>query len=189
MRIAWYFGFGWVSILTVVACGVGINLLTGPVTWVLYVPFLLVALYMTVRFRLFNAQPWRRVHARAMISYARLAGQEYDAAKEGGREFDIKAPCRALAAEQLSGTGTEEIEALLGDGRKAYYKEVVDAYPEVFLSGIREDRHAAALQGVRRDIEASELGPDVVIAKLIERKHDRREAANYLRALLMGRVR
>src|SRR5512147_1410564 len=98
MRISWYFGFGWLSILTVVACGVGINLLTGPVTWALYAPFLLVALYMTVRFRLFNAQPWRRVHARSMITYAKLAEQEYDLAKKNGREFDIKVPCRALAA-------------------------------------------------------------------------------------------
>ena len=52
MRISWFFGFGWISILTVVASGIGINLLRGPVDWALYVPFLLVALYMTVRFRL-----------------------------------------------------------------------------------------------------------------------------------------
>jgi hypothetical protein len=182
-------GFGWSSILTVVACGVGINLLTGPVAWALYVPFLLVALYMTVRFRLFNAQPWRRVHARAMIAYGRLAGQEYDSAKEGGREFDITAPCRAFAAEQLPGIGSEEIEALLGSGRKRYYSQLVDAYPEVFLRGIGEARHPAVLESVRRDIEASDLGPDIVIAKVIERRHDRREAANYLHALLLGRVR
>ena len=189
MRIAWYFGFGWVSILTVVACGVGINLLTGPVTWALYVPFLLVALYMTVRFRLFNAQPWRRVHARAMIAYGKLAEQEYDLAKASGREFDIKVPCRALAADLLPGSRNEEIEVLLGIGRKGYYRELVDAYPEVFLRGIREDRHPAVLEGVRRDIEASELGPDIFIAKAIQRKHDRREAASYLQALLLGRVR
>ena len=30
MRISWYFGFGWLSILTVVACAVGINRLGGP---------------------------------------------------------------------------------------------------------------------------------------------------------------
>ena len=42
---------------------------------------------------------------------------------------------------------------------------------------------------MRRDIEASELGPDIVIAKAIERKHSRLEAANYLQALLLGRVR
>jgi hypothetical protein len=78
---------------------------------------------------------------------------------------------------------------LLGNGRKDYYRELVDAYPQVYLKGIGEDRHPAVLEVVRRDIEASELGPDIVIAKVIERRHDRREAANYLQALLLGRVR
>jgi hypothetical protein len=189
MRISWYLGFGWLSILTVVACAVGINRLGGPIAWALYVPFLVVALYMTVRFRLFNTQPWRRVHSRAMVTYAKLAGQEYDAAKKGGREFDIKVPCRGLA-EHLFGRGPgDEIDALLGDGRKRYYRDLVEAYPQAFLKGIGEDRRAAVLDGVRRDIDASELGPDIVIAKAIERRHDRREAANYLQALLLGRVR
>jgi glycosyltransferase involved in cell wall biosynthesis len=101
-----------------------------------------------------------------MINYARLAEQEYDSAKESGREFDIKVPCRALAAEQLPGTPNEEIEVLLGNGRKAYYRELVDAYPEVFLRGVREDRHPAALllvvgEGPERDTlerTAVELG-------------------------------
>ena len=96
MRISWYFGFGWLSIVTVVACAVGINRLGGPIAWALYVPFLVVALYMTVRFRLYNSEPWRRVHGRAMIDYGELAEQEYDAAKKEGREFDIKVPCRRL---------------------------------------------------------------------------------------------
>ena len=37
-------GFGWLSLLTVVACAVGINRLSGPIAWALYVPFLIVAL-------------------------------------------------------------------------------------------------------------------------------------------------
>jgi hypothetical protein len=124
-----------------------------------------------------------------MIPYARLAEREYDSAKKSSREFDIKVPCRALAAQLLPGMRDDEIEALLGTGRKRYYRELVDAYPEVYLRGVGEDRQSAALEGVRRDIEASELGPDIVIAKVLERKHDRREAANYLQALLLGRVR
>jgi len=144
---------------------------------------------MTVRLRLYNSQPWRRVHGRAMIAYARLAGAEYDAAKREGREFDVTVPCRALAAA-LSGAGTrEDIDALLGDGRNAYYQGLVDACPAVFLEGVHDERHAEVLAGVRRDIGASDLGPDVFIAREIERRHGRAEAAEYLRALLLGRVR
>lgn len=189
MRIAWYLGFGWLSILTVVACGIAINRSSGPMAWALYVPFLVVALYMTVRFRMFNSEPWRRVHARAMIAYAKLAGAEYDAAKRDGRPFDVGVPCRALAAQLFPNTTRDELDALLGDARKAYYNRLVDAYPQPFVAGVGEERRAAVLDGVRRDIAASVLGPDIVIAQAIERTHGPREAANYLQALLIGRVR
>lgn len=189
MRISWFLGFGWLSILTVVACGIAINRLNGPFVWVLYVPFLVVALYMTARFKLFNAQPWRRVHHRAMLTYAKLAGQEYDDAKLAGREYDIKVPCRELALQLFGTERASEIDSLLGDGRKAYFKALVEAYPHVFVKGMAVQRHGAILQGVQRDIQASELGPDVVIARDIERKLGRLEAANYFQALLLGQVR
>ena len=189
MRISWFFGFGWVSVLTVVTCGLGISYLGGPLGWALYVPFLIVAVYMTARFRLYNTQPWRRVHGRAMIAYSKLAGREYDAAKQENREFDITAPCRDLALRLFGPNLPEEITALLGDGRKPYYQGLVEVYPLVFLKGVDETRRKEVLDGVRRDIEASELGPDVLIAKAIERKHGRLEAANYLHALLLGQVR
>ena len=189
MRISWYFGFGWLSVATVVACAVGISRLGSPIAWVLYVPFLVVALYMTVRFRLYNTEPWRRVHGRAMIAYGKLAAKEYDAAKEGSRPFDIRVPCRGLAEQLFGQIPAGELDALLADGRKQYYRELVEAYPQVFLKGIGEDRREAVLDGVRRDVDASELGPDILIARAIERRHGRREAAHYLRALLLGRVR
>jgi hypothetical protein len=189
MRIAWYLGFGWLSIVTVVACGIAINRLQAPISWAFYVPFLVVAVWMTVRFHLYNTEAWRRVHARAMITYGKLAGREYDAAKKERRDFDVGVPCRTLAHEFFPERGDEAIEALLGNGRKAYYKELVASYPEVFVKGVAEDRKATVLDGVRRDIDASELGPDIVVAQAIERRHGRREAANYLHALLLGRVR
>jgi hypothetical protein len=189
MRIAWFFGFGWLSILVVAACGVAISRLSSPLAWALYVPFLLVALYMTVRFRLFNAQPWRRVHSRAMLVYAKLAGHEYDAAKAEGRDFDVRVPCRGLAAKLLGAGQPDEIDALLGDGRKAYYFGLVQACPQVFLQGVGLDRHGVVLGGLHRDIDASALGPDIVIAQAIERKLGRPETARYLQALLLGRVR
>jgi hypothetical protein len=189
MRIAWYFGFGWLALLTVVACGVGIRMLGGPVAWALYVPFLVVALYMTVRFRLFSSEPWRRVHGRAMLDYGRLAESEYEAARTEGRTFDVRVPCRGLGERLLGAGRRDEIEEMLGDGRTAYYRSLVDAYPQVFLKGVAEDRRAAVLDGVRRDIDSSELGPDILIAHAIERKHNRYEAARYLHALMLGRVR
>lgn len=191
MKVAWFLGFGWLSIITVVVCGLAVSQLGGVWAWVLYVPLLVVAVYMTARYKLFSTQPWRRVHAKAMLAYAPLASQAYDAAKQEGRAYDVKLPCRGLA-EQLFGPSlarSEEIEALLGDGRKAYYKALVQACPQVFVKDLSPERHADALAGVQRDIQASELGPDILIAREIERKHSKLEAAHYLQALLLGKVR
>lgn len=191
MKIAWFLGFGWVSIVTVVVCGLAVSQLGGVWAWVLYLPLLVVAVYMTARYKLFSSQPWRRVHAKAMLAYAPLASQAYDAAKREGRDYDVRQPCRALA-EQLFGPAeaqAEAIEALLGDGRKPYYKSLVQACPQVFVKGVAPARHAEVLAGVGRDIDTSELGPDILIAREIERRHGRLEAANYLQALLLGKVR
>ena len=170
-------------------CGLGIHYVGGPLGWALYVPFLIVAVYMTARFRLYNTQPWRRMHGRAMIAYGQLAGREYDAAKQENREFDIQVPCRGLAPHLFGPNLPEEIGALLGDGRKPYYQGLVEAYPLVFLKGVDEARRKAVLGGVRRDIEASELGPDILIAMAIERKHGRWRRPTICTALLLGQVR
>ena len=112
MRISWFFGFGWVSILTVAACGLGISYLGGPLGWALYVPFLIVAVYMTARFRLYNTQPWRRVHGRAMIAYSKLAGREYDVdATARGEVAAMVLPAPAIA--ELTATAPDLMLTLM----------------------------------------------------------------------------
>jgi len=189
LRISWFFGFGWPALLTVIACGVGINTIPGLFGTLLYIPFIVLGVYMTVRFRLYTMQAWRRVHAKAMIAYGRLAGAEYDAAKRDGRPFDASVPCRGLADVLFGSPHGADIDALVGEGRKAYYRTLVDAYPQVFVEGIASDKERAALDGVRRDIDACELGPDVLIARAIEQKKGKLEAAKYLHQLLLGQVR
>jgi hypothetical protein len=57
------------------------------------------------------------------------------------------------------------------------------------VKGLDPQRHADVLAGVQRDIQASEMGPDILIAREIERRHSKLEAAHYLQALLLGKVR
>jgi hypothetical protein len=189
MKIAWFLGFGWAAIATLVASGIAINMLEGPVRWVLYVPFLLAGLHMTIRFRAFTTQRWRRIHARHMIDYGKFAEREYEVAKKENRDFNIETPCRQLAQRVFPGRAAEELAALVGDDRVAYYGSLVQTCPQVFLEGIAPERQSAVLEGVQRDVAASELGPDIVIAKQIELKHNGLEAARYLQALLLGQVR
>ena len=190
LRIAWYLGFGWGTVAAFIACGAAINLVDdGWLRWALYVPFVLLGVHMSIRLRTFNTQRWRRVHGRAMITYSQRAVAEYDAAKRENREFDVAVPCRQLAAALFGASSAAELAPLLDAGRKAYYHELLEAHPQVFLDGIDAARQTTVMDSVRDDIEASQLGPDIVIAKAIERKHNRLEAARYLHALLLGRVR
>lgn len=190
LNISWYLGFGWVAILAFIGCGVAINLVDdGWLRWALYVPFVLLGVHMSIRLRSFNTQRWRRLHSRAMLSYAPLAADEYAAAQKEGREFDVRGPCRKLAQALFGPARAAEFEALLNGGRKAYYAALLEAYPEVFVEAVHAERRPAVLDGARQDIAASQLGPDIVIAKAIETKHNRLEAARYLHALLLGRVR
>ena len=189
MRVAWYLGFGWATMATLVASGVAINRLDGWARWAFYVPFLLAGLHMSIRFRSFSTQPWRRVHSRAMLAYGELATREYAAAKKENRDFDVSIPCRALAVIVFGENKAHELAALLETGRKDYYNNLVESYPQVFVEGIKPELHGKLLEGVHCDIGASQLGPDIVIAKEIELKLGRLEAVRYLHALLLGRVR
>lgn len=189
MRVAWYLGFGWAAMATLVASGVAINQMDGWARWAFYVPFLLAGLHMSIRFRSFSTQPWRRVHSRAMLSYGELATREYAAAKKENRDFDVSIPCQALAEQMFGQNRADEFGVLLGEKRKAYYNNLAASYPQVFVNGVKPERHGVVLEGVQRDIEASQLGPDIVIAKAIELGIGGLEAARYLHALLLGRVR
>ena len=189
MGVAWYLGFGWAALATLVASGVAINRLDGWARWAFYVPFLLAGLHMSIRFRSFSTQPWRRVHSKAMLAYGELATREYAAAKKENRAFDVNIPCRGLAELMFGPDRAQPLATLLDGGRKDYYNNLLASYPQVFVDGVKAERHRAVLEGVQRDIEASQLGPDIVIAKAIELTKGGLEAARYLHALLLGRVR
>jgi hypothetical protein len=92
-------------------------------------------------------------------------------------------------AARFFGEGDAAIPGLLSDeGRKSYYRKLVKEFPQVFLEGVAEERKSTVLGGIERDIDASRPGPDVLIARMIENQHSRREAANYLRVLMLGKV-
>lgn len=74
-------------------------------------------------------------------------------------------------------------------GRKTYYLELAINHQQVFLKNEKPGKYAAVMEGIRKDVDASERGPDIVIAKAIERLHGPEESARYLRALLLGKVK
>ena len=189
MQISWFFGFGWISVVTLILSGLAINLLSGSVSWFMYFPFLVIALYMTVRFRVYTMHPWRRVHSKAMLKFGKFAAREYDSAKVDNREYDIKIPCEELLNVMFEEDASKNIGLLNDQQRKAYYRELVAEFPEVFLKTFKSSDRKTILKNIEKDIETSELGPDILIAKEIELKYSRKEAATYLQSLMLGTVR
>lgn len=192
MNISGLLGFGWIPIAYAIVLGLGTYYATGWVGWMMYGCFTIIMLYMGFRYKNYCREPWRRAHYRGMRAYADLAVGELDLAKQENRNFDIVNPCRALAqallsSEQADGFITGDL--LADAGRKTYYLELAINHQQVFLKNEKPEKYAIVMEGIRKDIDASELGPDIVIAKAIERLHGSEEAARYLLALLLGKVK
>ena len=98
-------------------------------------------------------------------------------------------PCRALAEQVFGQAKATQFASPAGHWAQALLQQ-----PGGLLSAslCRRCRPGAARhrsERIRRDIEASQLGPDILVAKHIELEQGGLEAARYLQALLLGRVR
>ena len=125
---------------------------------------------------------------RAMLSYGRFAEQEYETAKLEKRTYNIRIPCQRLCSE-LFGNDSGAEALLLDEQRKLYYRGLVKEFPEIFLKSFSTEKPQTVFEKINEDIESSELGPDILIARTIELRYSRKEAATYLQALMLGTVR
>ena len=187
MNIAWYLGFGWKTIIPLTMLGAASYYVAeGWLYWLLYAGFALVAAYAVTRFRLYKREPWRRIHQRGVEILANLIKAGADTGKPNADKL-----CGKLA-EGLFSHNTEAAisdDSLTDAGRKSYYRELVEAYPVVFMQDIPPEKQSVAQTSMIKDIEASEFGPDIVIAVAIEKMYGRLEAARYLLAMASGRIK
>jgi hypothetical protein len=190
MNIAWQFGFGWPAVLLAAIFGAGSYYISeGWLHWLLYLLFAATGAYMFVKFRLYSREPWRRVHARGMDTFAELTRAEAAAADKEGRPLDMARVCGQLAANlevPLTGWGPTGGDVLTDETRKAYYRELAETFPAMFTKAVADDKKDAALKSVLKDIDASKLGPDIVIAVAIDKRYGQPEAARFLLALASG---
>lgn len=189
---SWYLGFNWIFILFTIACGLASYYYTSGWThWISYGLFVISLIYMLTKFRLYQREPWRRKHAQGMGIFGKLARQELAAAKKEKRNVIIP-PLYEQLAKDLLGPDTDSQGCIAGRltdvSRRAYYHRLVDAYPAVFTGRVKPEYHAQALDSIRKDIDASEMGPDIVIAFAIEKEYGTAEAARYLLAIASGRT-
>lgn len=190
MNIAWYLGFGWTAVAVCAAFGLASwYFATGWAHWLWYALFVITAAYMIIKGRLYWKEPWHRVNARGLSLYHKILARAAESAPQEGWEPDTAALCGELARELLGEQAGGELagsELFADTGRKAYYRQLVETNPQLFTRRFQPEQRAGALQRIFQDIEASELGPDIVIAAAVEKKYGRLEATRYFLALVSG---
>ena len=187
MHIAWYLGFGWRAIALFVLFGaLSYRFAEGGVHWLLYSLFALVAAFMATNLRLYWREPWRRIHRKGMGTFIALLQRENRLAE---RDFPLLYLQMGKSLLGAAGPAVLEQGLLTEAGMRAYYRQLVADFPAVFTHGLPEDRHEQALLNMKQDIDATEVGPEVVVAVAIERRYGPREAARYLLALARGLTR
>ena len=183
--LKWRTGFGWGTILLVSSAAIAAWLFAGVVRWLGVAIAVFAASYMMYQYRKWNGRGWQQVHFRAMLAYSGIAGREQAIAQESGRAFDVGNACTQLGMLLCGEDKTRAVDAMLMDLTKAQ---------GAFLAGLVERHAAEVLPGapfeLRRDVTSRlrgvRLGPQLVIASVIENTYGGTEAARYAIALATG---
>lgn len=181
----WRFGFGWGTLLLPIGALLAALAVSGPVRWIALAVAVGVGIYAVYRYRVWNASGWRKVHSRAMLAYASIAAHERSAAREAGKDFDLYYACSQLGLLLVGEENRPAVERMQAD---------LTRLQGAFLAGLVERHSQAILPGapldLRRDIVARlrhmPMGPQLVIAWVIEHTYGGREAAAYAVALAAG---
>jgi hypothetical protein len=183
--LKWRTGFDWSAILVIVAAGAAAVLSAGVTRWLGTSIATLAAAYMIYQYRRWNGRGWRQVHFRAMLAYSGIAGREHANSRASGRAFDLGSACTQLGLLLCGDDKKDVVDAMLMDLARGQ---------GAFLAGLVERHAAEVLPGApfefRRDVITTlrgvRLGPQLVIASVIENTHGGAEAARYAVALVIG---
>lgn len=184
-NLQWRTGFGWGTLLLPVGAGLTAVLAAGPVRALALAVALVAGGYAGYRYWKWNASGWRKVHYRAMLAYAGIAARERSAAGQAGKEFDVRYACSQLGLLLCGEENRPAVDTMLAD---------LNRLQGAFLAGLVERHGGAVLAGappdLRHDIIARlrrvRMGPQLVIAWVIENTYGGREAARYAVAVAAG---
>lgn len=184
-NLKWRTGFDWGSVaLLSIALG-GSYITSGALRWLFAIIGGLVAMYMAHQYQKWNTAGWRGVHFRAMLAYARIAGQVQATSMAKNQPFDVVVACRELGL-LLCGPGSEEavdvmISHLLIE-RGSYLATVVGHHLDEVLPNLTQPSRAAIIER----LQGVGFGPQLLIANVVKNSFGSCEAARYAVALVTG---
>jgi hypothetical protein len=185
--LRWRMGFGSLSVACLVLSGVTALLTSGLMRWIASAASALVLIYMIARYRKWNGSGWRRVHFRAMLAYASIAGKESAEASREHREFDRIRACRQLGYAICGGqsaAAVDEMVLALTREEGQYLAALLREHVEEVLPNATDMQLTAITEGFRK----IRFGPQLIIANVIENSFGAVEAARYGLALLSGKA-
>ena len=181
--LKWQFGFGWGSVLLFVAFVVISLASSGIVRWIAIVISIFALAFLVVQYKNWNTKGWRQVHGRAMHLYASIAGKEMGNAKPKNKECNRVQACLELGIA-LTGKGRElNVETMIS----ALQHEKGSYLASLFEKHARELLPTADIEQVSNFADVLrrvELGPQLVVANVVENTYGSLEAARYALALL-----
>jgi hypothetical protein len=181
--LKWQFGFGWGSVSLFVTFVVICLTSSGIVCWITIVITILAFAFLVVQYKNWNTKGWRQVHGRAMQLYAPISAKEMFNAKRANREFNHAQACRELGLT-LTGKGREaNVDAMISalqQEQGGYLAFLFEGHARELLPKADVEQ-VSNFSGVLRRVE---LGPQLVVANVVENTFGSLEAARYALALL-----
>ena len=183
--LKWRTGFGWGSVAALTG-GLGLAALSAGAGRLTGVVIILLALaFVATQYRKWNGEPWRQLHFRAMLAYARISGLQQAGAQAQGTPFDVRTACRELGLLLCGPDKSAAVDVMvesLAEEQGAYLADLFERHCSTAVPTLppsERSKLADRLRGVT-------LGPQLVVANVLENTHGPLEATKYAVALLNG---
>jgi hypothetical protein len=173
--------------LFLLLCGCGGIFLNGVLKWIAIVLAVFTFLLMLTRYNRWNGAGWRKVHGRAMLAYASLAGEEMALSRQEGRQFNPENPCRKLAYRLVGYGKQNEADAMVNAlvlEQGQYFSHLISLYGHEVEPRLSEQQ----LMKLQEVTDQFEIGPQLVIGNVIENTFGGEEATKYVMAILKKEV-
>jgi hypothetical protein len=180
----WQFGFGWYHTIIMFSCIFFTYYFKGVPRGIFLTFSVFLIIFSLCRYHHWNSTPWRRLHGRGMLLYARYAGIEKAISEKEQRSFSIEIACEAMALDMCGGKGPQ-VSAMITALEKEkglYFMHLINDYRQRIDCDISDLNLAEILKSII-DVK---MCPQLVIANIIENTYGAAEAAKYVIALSRG---
>jgi hypothetical protein len=182
-NLKWRMGFGWGATLCLAGSMALAVFASGLLRLAGVAGVIIAGIFSIFQYKKWNSKGWRQIHFRAMLAYARCAGEESAEAQQQGRQFNRANSCRNLGIAISGWDRAANVEAMvlaLEQEKGDYLARLIETNAEKLLPQLSPTE----LSEITNQLRRFELGPELVVANIVENTFGSMEAACYALALL-----